>query len=55
MTVDFTYDEEIMHGDCKDSIEWFYDILHEYTLQVGEFQEIGDFVGTMKLVDLVHS
>jgi len=51
LTIDLTYDPEIMHGDDPESIEWFQGILSGDNLQLGEFFDVGDMIGTVKVVD----
>ena len=53
LTVDFTYDPVGMHGDDEDSIEWFYnDILFGDYLQLKAFGDIGDEIGSVKVVSV---
>ena len=51
LTIDLTYDPETMHGDDPESIEWFQGILSGDNLQLGEFFDVGDMIGTVKVVD----
>ena len=51
LTIDLTYDPESMHGDDPESIEWFQGILSGDDLQLGEFGDLGDMIGTVKVVD----
>ena len=51
LTIDLTYDPESMHGDDPKSIEWFQSILNGNDLQLGEFGDLGDMIGTVKVVD----
>ena len=51
LTIDLTYDPEIMHGDDPEAIEWFQGILSGDNLQLGEFFDVGDMIGTVKVVD----
>lgn len=50
LVVDLTYDTEVMHGDCEDCIEWFNGILHGDNLKLGEFVDLGDTIGDVKVI-----
>jgi hypothetical protein len=39
-----------MHGDDEDAIEWFNGILHGDDLQLGDFGDLGDMIGAVKVV-----
>ena len=51
LTIDLTYSPETWHGDDPEAIEWFQSILNGDDLQLGEFGEVGDMIGTVKVVD----
>ena len=55
MTVELEYDDEIMHGDCKESEEWFRcEILNkDKGLLLLHSNEIGDSVGKITILGLV--
>jgi len=42
LTVDLTYDEQVMHGSEPEEIEWFKSILLGDYLELGEFCDLGD-------------
>ena len=44
-----TYDNETMHDESEDSLEWFYDILTKYPLLLHS-NELGDTVGDIENV-----
>ena len=58
MTVELTYDDDMMHGVEQESIDWFENgillnkiggedlLLHS--------NEIGDTIGTIKVLDISH-
>ena len=50
LVIDLTYDADGMHGDCEDAIEWFNGILHGDRLQLGDFGDLGDMIGSVKVV-----
>ena len=50
LVVDLTYDKDLMHGDREDAIEWFNGILHGDDLQLGDFGDLGDMIGSVKVV-----
>lgn len=50
LTVDLTYNPDTMHGDDEDSIEWFNKILLGDDLQLGDFGDLGDMIGSIKVV-----
>jgi hypothetical protein len=50
LLIDLTYDPEIMHGDDEDSIQWFNNILLGDDLHLGDFGDLGDLIGSVKVV-----
>lgn len=50
LVVDLTYNADIMHGDCEDAIEWFKGILQGDNLHLSEFGDLGDIIGSVKVV-----
>lgn len=50
LVVDLTYNADIMHGDCEDAIDWFKGILHGDNLYLAEFEDLGDIVGSVKVI-----
>lgn len=50
LVVDLTYDTDVMHGDCEDAITWFNGILHGDNLQLGDFGDLGDMIGSVKVI-----
>ena len=51
LTIDLTYEPETMHGDDPEAIEWFQELLSGDNLQLGEFFDLGDMIGAVKVVD----
>lgn len=52
MIVEFTYDEEVMHHDDEEAIEWFFrDIIKGEALSVHS-NEIGDFIGEIRVIEV---
>ena len=50
MLIELTYDAEIMHGDDEESRNWFYDeVLYKDQLLLHS-NEIGDTIGTVKVL-----
>ena len=52
LTVDFTYDEQVMHGNEPEAIEWFTSILLGDDLHLGDFGDVGDMIGSVKVVEM---
>jgi hypothetical protein len=52
LTVDLTYDEQVMHGNEPEEIEWFKSILLGDYLKLGEFGDLGDMIGSLKVVEM---
>jgi hypothetical protein len=52
LTIDLTYDERVMHGSEPESIEWFKGILLGDDLQLGDFGDLGDMIGSVKVVEM---
>jgi hypothetical protein len=52
LTIDFTYDEQFMHGNEPEEIEWFKNILLGDDLQLGDFGNLGDMIGSVKVVEM---
>jgi len=53
MEIEFTYDDEVMHAPDDEGKQWFIDILQdEDTLQLFH-EDIGDFIGDVKIVSMV--
>ena len=52
LTIDLTYDDEFMHGSQPGAIEWFTNILLGDDLQLGDFGDLGDMIGPVKVVEM---
>jgi hypothetical protein len=52
LTVDLTYNEQVMHGEEPEAIEWFTSILLGDDLQLGDFGDLGDMIGSVKVVEM---
>jgi len=52
LTIDLTYDEQVMHGNEPEEIEWFKSILLGDYLELGEFGDLGDMIGSVKVVEM---
>jgi hypothetical protein len=52
LTVDLTYNEQVMHGNEPEAIEWFTSILLGDDLQLGDFGDLGDMIGSVKVVEM---
>jgi hypothetical protein len=50
LLIDLTYNQDIMHGDDEEAIEWFNDILLGDNLHLGDFGDLGDMIGSVKVV-----
>ena len=50
LLIDLTYNQDIMHGDDEESIEWFNEILLGDNLHLGDFGDLGDMIGSVKVV-----
>jgi len=55
MTVELEYDDEIMHGSCKVSEQWFKEeiLSEDKGLLLLHSNEIGDSVGKITVLGLV--
>ena len=56
LTVELTYNDEVMHENDQESIDWFYnDILKQQQndeLLLLHSNEIGDTIGEIKVIDI---
>ena len=53
MTIELDYDDDLMHGNDDDSIQWFFqDILKGDDLHLGDFGELGDIIGRVKVINI---
>jgi hypothetical protein len=52
LTIDLTYDEQVMHGNEPEEIEWFKSILLGDYLEIGEFGDLGDMIGSVRVVEM---
>jgi hypothetical protein len=52
LTIDLTYDERAMHGNEPEAIEWFKSILLGDDLKLGDFGDLGDMIGSVKVVEM---
>jgi hypothetical protein len=52
LTVDLTYDERVMHGNEPEEIEWFTRVLLGDDLELGDFGDLGDMIGSVKVVEM---
>jgi len=52
LTIDLTYEDDVMHGDDLDSVEWFKSILLGDDLQLGDFGDLGDMIGDVKVIEI---
>jgi len=55
LEIELTYDDELMHGDDPEAIEWFNRIVFGpgADLTLYENSEIGDDVGTVKALRMI--
>lgn len=54
MVVEFTYDANLMHGEDKESVDWFFNLLKSEELIVHS-NEIGDEIGTVRVLKISDS
>jgi hypothetical protein len=52
LTIDLTYDDQVMHDNQPESIEWFKSILLGDNLHLFDFDELVDIVGSVKVVEM---
>jgi hypothetical protein len=52
LTIDLTYNEQVMHGNKPEEIEWFKNILLGDDLELGDFGDLGDMIGSVKVVEM---
>jgi hypothetical protein len=50
LVIDLTYDTDVMHSDDEDSIEWFNGMLYGDDLQLADFGDLGDMIGSVKVI-----
>jgi len=50
LTIDLTYDDELIHGDEGISIKWFENILLGDDLYLSELGDLGDIIGSVKVI-----
>ncbi|MBU6429695.1 MAG: hypothetical protein KGR26_11830 [Cyanobacteria bacterium REEB65] len=55
LLIDFTYDDEMMHGGDGDPVarEWFMQLLLTRELILHENDEIGDDLGEVRVVEIL--
>lgn len=49
LTIDMTYNAELMHGDDPEGIRWFNEVLLSGVLQLWS-DEIGDWIGDVRVI-----
>jgi hypothetical protein len=58
LIVDLTYDEQIMHGEDKESINWFFEnVMRNNTVNeqlILHSNYIGDEVGEIKVIEIME-
>ena len=54
MTVELTYNADLMHGDDTESINWFHNLLKNDEL-ILHSNEIGDEIGTVRVLKISGS
>lgn len=52
LKVGFTYDEDTMHGDDKEAIDWFFNGILKDEL-ILHSNEIGDEIGIVKVIEVI--
>lgn len=52
MTIELDYDAELMHGNDADAIEWFFEDILMQDLLFLHSNEIGDIIGTVKIIEI---
>ena len=57
LLVELSYDDEVMHGTDKDSIDWFESgiLMQEFSeeMLILHSNEIGDEVGEIKVLEII--
>ena len=46
-----TYDADVMHGDDPEALDWFREMLFGDDLQLGDFGDLGDMIGSVKIIE----
>ena len=54
LLVEFEYDDDLMHGDDKNVEDWFLSILINDTLFLEDRGDLGDEMGTIKVLSIVE-
>ncbi len=52
MTIELDYDAELMHGNAAAAIEWFFEDILIRDLLFLHSNEIGDIIGTVKIIEI---
>jgi hypothetical protein len=50
LVIDLTYDADLIHGNDEESIDWFNRMLFGDDLQLGDFGDLGDMIGSVKVI-----
>jgi len=54
MTIELEYNATNWHGDDVEANQWFLDeVIHGGNLQLGDFGDIGDTIGTVRVLEVV--
>lgn len=54
LEIELTYDQESMHGDNKEAIKWFFEEILQQDLLILHSNEIGDEIGTVKIIKILN-
>lgn len=54
LLVEFEYDDDLMYGDDEDAEAWFFSILYQDTLYLEARGDLGDEMGTIKVLSFVE-
>ena len=57
MVIELEYDDEVMHHDDKEAIDWFYNeiLLGKGGLLLLHSNEIGDHVGSVEGIEILNT
>lgn len=52
LVCELDYDDETMHGEDEEAYGWFMDILMGEHIQLSDHGDLGDTIGTIKVIEV---
>ena len=53
MLVELKYDQDLMYANDKEAKEWFFELLKNGKLFLYDYEEIGDEIGEIKVLQII--